>query len=394
MIITKYRLFLESQSNNMWSIIPESVKELHEIFKKNGKKLFVVGGAVRDFINGETPKDFDLCTDALPAEVLDMIGDRWRTTLQGQSFGVVVVYTEDEPKGMEIATFREDQYGDKLGITRNPDVKYSTIEKDVQRRDITFNALFYDLDKKEIIDLVGGAEDIKNKITRFIGEPNLRIQEDPLRILRMLRFTCRYDFKLDAESFEAIKKNKSRLSIISKERIWAMSGDNPGEIMKAWKQAMSFTKYLNLFTELELWNVLLPELVINSNIKDSNYLECYLANLFKNNDVRVLQRRLVQEFKIELEVTRKIIALINLLNLTPSNVTDIYKQVRIALITKEVILDWYKVNDIDDKMFLAFVDYKPSVSAEELMKQGFSGPELGNEIKRRETIAFSKKLEK
>lgn len=389
MIITKYKLFLESKSNDMWNIIPDSVKELHQLFKQKGKKLFVVGGAVRDFINNETPKDFDLCTDALPNEVLDIIGGKWRTTLQGQSFGVVVVYTDDQPKGMEIATFREDQYGDKLGITRNPDVKYSTIDKDVQRRDITFNALFYDLEKKEIIDLVDGVKDIKNKITRFIGEPNLRIKEDPLRILRILRFTCRYQFKLDTNSFDAIKANKSSLSIISKERIWAMSGDNPGEIMKAWKQSKSFSQYLNLFTDLDLWSVLLPGLEINTNIKDSEYLECYFANLLKNNDTRILTRRLVQEFKMETEFARKVLALVNLLNLTPFNVTDMYKQINIAAISKEVMLDWFQITGIKDRMFMAFLNYKPSVSSEDLMKQGFSGPELGREIKRREAIMFS-----
>ena len=176
----------------MWSIIPESVKELHLLFKKNSKKLYVVGGAVRDFLNSEKPKDFDLCTDATPDEVLDILGRNYKTNLQGKAFGVVVVYTHDQPKGMEIATFREDQYNDKLGVTRNPDVKFSTIEKDVERRDLTINGLFFDLDTKEIVDLVGGIEDLNNKIIRMIGDPELRIKEDPLRILRCLRAACRY----------------------------------------------------------------------------------------------------------------------------------------------------------------------------------------------------------
>ena len=388
MIITKYKIFLESLSNDMWTIIPESVKELHQLFKQNGKKLFVVGGAVRDFINGESPKDFDLCTDALPDEVLKIIDTKWRTTLQGQSFGVVVVYTEDQPKGMEIATMREDVYGDKLGTTRNPDVKYSTIEKDVERRDITFNALFYDLDKKEIIDLVGGLNDLKNKITKFIGNPSLRIKEDPLRILRMLRFNCRYDFRLDPESAKAIKENAETLSIISKERIWALSGDNPGEIMKAWKQAKSFTKYLKLFNLLDLWKALFPDLKINNDIRDSRYLEIYLANLLKENDFDKLSKRLVLEFKLEVEMVRKITALIELLNLNLENVTEIYKKCRVANITNEVISEWFKINDISSKLFLSFLKYKPSVSAEELMKKGFSGQELGKEIKRLESENF------
>lgn len=96
----------------MWDIIPESVKEIHKLFKRSGKSLYVVGGSVRDFLNNDTPKDFDLATDATPEEVLNIIGKRWRTTTQGESFFVVVVYTEDQPKGMEIATFRSETYRD------------------------------------------------------------------------------------------------------------------------------------------------------------------------------------------------------------------------------------------------------------------------------------------
>ena len=110
-MITKYKLFCESIKNDMWSIIPQSVKELHELFKSNGKKLYVVGGAVRDYLNDDKPKDFDLATDALPDEVLEILGSKYRTNLQGKAFGVVVVFTEDEPSGMEIATFRSDRYG-------------------------------------------------------------------------------------------------------------------------------------------------------------------------------------------------------------------------------------------------------------------------------------------
>jgi tRNA nucleotidyltransferase/poly(A) polymerase len=150
MKIKKYQQFLESQSSDMWNIIPQSVKELQLLFKSKGKKLYVVGGAVRDFLTGDKPKDFDLATDALPDEVLEIIGKDYKTNLQGKAFGVVVVFTDDQPEGMEIATFRED-----VSKGRNPEVKLGvTIEDDVKRRDLTYNALFYDLDNKEIADLL------------------------------------------------------------------------------------------------------------------------------------------------------------------------------------------------------------------------------------------------
>ena len=191
MKLKRYNQFLESNSSNMWSIIPDSVKELQLLFKSTGKKLYVVGGAVRDFLTGDTPKDFDLATDALPDEVLEILGKKYRTNLQGRAFGVVVVFTDEVPEGMEIATFRSDIYDGKLGKSRNPDVKFTTIDQDVLRRDLRINGLFYDLDKKEIVDLVGGIDDIKNGVIGMIGDPDLRIKEDPLRILRAIRMACR-----------------------------------------------------------------------------------------------------------------------------------------------------------------------------------------------------------
>lgn len=192
-MILKYLKFLESLKNinDMWDVIPQSVKDLHDLFSDKGKKLYLVGGSVRDFLTGDKPKDFDLATDALPDEVLEIIGSKYKTNLQGKAFGVVVVYTKDQPEGMEIATFREDLYDGKIGTTRNPDVKFTSIEQDVLRRDLRINGLFYDLEKREIVDLVGGVEDIKNRTISMIGDPDLRIKEDPLRILRAIRMACR-----------------------------------------------------------------------------------------------------------------------------------------------------------------------------------------------------------
>ena len=132
MKLKRYTQFLESKSD-MWDIIPQSVKELHKLFQGKGRKLYLVGGSVRDFLTGDKPKDFDLATDALPDEVLEIVGDKFRTNLQGKAFGVVVVYTKEVPEGMEIATFRED-----VSKGRNPEVKLGvTIEDDVKRRDLT-----------------------------------------------------------------------------------------------------------------------------------------------------------------------------------------------------------------------------------------------------------------
>jgi tRNA nucleotidyltransferase/poly(A) polymerase len=394
MIITKYEKFLESeQHKDMWDIIPESVKELHKLFQANGKKLFVVGGAVRDFLNGEKPKDFDLATDALPEEVQKILKG-YKTQLQGEAFGVVVVYTDDQPGGMEIATFREDVYGAKLGQTRNPDVKFSTIEKDVQRRDIPYNALFFDLDKREIVDLVGGLKDLESKVTRFVGQPELRIQEDPLRILRLFRFNCRYQFQIDAETAQAIQDNKELLKIITKERIW-------DEIKKAFKQAKDFTQYFELMNRFDIWPVIFPGVKINPQIQKSNYLEIYFANLFKLEDIsspkpgewRIkLMDIMVQNFKMDIDFSRKVIFLIDLLDLKPENVMELYKKKVVSRVTDEMINEWLDLNEIDDPMFDKFLDYAPSVSSEELMAKGFKGKALGDEIERLEIEKFKQMI--
>jgi tRNA nucleotidyltransferase/poly(A) polymerase len=380
-VIKKYKMFLESKSD-MWSIIPQSVKDLNEIFKKSGKKLYLVGGSVRDFLTGDKPKDFDLATDALPDEVIEMLKkNNYKFDKHGESFGVVVAYTDDCPEGIEIATFREDEYGDKLGKTRNPDVKFSTIEKDVLRRDIPFNAMFYDLDKREIVDLVGGREDLKKGITRFVGDPDVRIEEDALRILRSIRFTSRYGFVISEETKKSIKKNKNKLSIITKERIWE-------EFKKAFQQSKEFNYYLNIITELQLWSDIFPGSDINTDLVDTKNFLIVVSNLFRNENSNELERKMVRDYKIDGDTAKKVVFLISFLNFKPEYVFDFYKKKVQCAVKDSTILEWLKVNNIDDKWMIKFIDYRPSVSTEELMDKGFTGKRLGLEIKRLEIEKF------
>ena len=385
-MITKYKLFCESIKNDMWNIIPQSVKELHELFKSNGKKLYVVGGAVRDYLNSDKPKDFDLATDALPDEVLQILGDKYRTNLQGKAFGVVVVYTKDEPAGMEIATFRED-----VSKGRNPEVKLGvTIEDDVKRRDLTYNALFYDLDKREIVDLVGGVSDMENKVTRMVGNAIERIDEDSLRILRAFRFASRYGTPLSKDLSEAIKERKwlknidpetGEMKRISQERVWE-------EIKKAYKQAKSFKHYLEFFNEFDMWEEVFPGSKINTDIEECEEFTSYIANLFKFENTSRLEQKMILEYKIESDIATKVVFLIELLGLTVENAFDLYKKKIRCHASDHQIIDWLDTNNIHKSVFIRFIDYKPTVSAEELMSQGFKGRELGDEIKKREIENF------
>jgi tRNA nucleotidyltransferase/poly(A) polymerase len=374
----------------MWDIIPESVKELQLLFKSKGKKLFVVGGAVRDFLTGDTPKDFDLATDALPDEVLEILGNKYKTNLQGKAFGVVVVFTKDQPMGMEIATFRED-----VSKGRNPEVKLGvTIEDDVKRRDLTYNALFYDLDKKEIVDLTGGREHLNQGITQMVGDPTERFDEDSLRILRAFRFASRYGHPLHKDTEKAIEKRKQLENIdpesgemkrISQERIWE-------EMCKSWKQAKDYRNYLQFFTKFDMWSEVFPGSNINTELVDSKDFVVVIANLFKNENPDGLEKRLVQDYKIESETATKVVFLIRLLELTPDTAFDLHKSKLQCHIEDKTILEWLRVLGINDPVKIKFVEYKPTTSAQELMSQGFKGKSLGDEIKRIEIEKFKSML--
>jgi len=390
-LITKYNKFLESiQPKDMWDIIPQSVKDLNELFKEHGKKLYLVGGSVRDFLTGDKPKDFDLATDALPDEVLEIVGNTYRTNLQGKAFGVVVVFTKEVPEGMEIATFRED-----VSKGRNPEVKLGvTIEDDVKRRDLTYNSLFYDLDKREIVDLVGGKGDLEAGITRMVGDPIERFDEDSLRILRAFRFASRYEHPLHKDTEAAIAKRKQLENIdpetgemkrISQERVWE-------EVKKAWKQAKDFNFYLNFFTKFDMWDQVFPGSNINADLVKSSDFVVVMANLFKNEPLNKLELKLVQDYKIESDTAKKVMFLLSFSTLTPEIAFEMFKKKEQCFITDATILEWIKVCSINDPVKIKFLEYKPSTSAEELMAKGITGRELGLEIKRLEIENFKKLL--
>lgn len=381
MVIKNYKLFLESMSSDISSQIPKSIFDLNFMFKESDKELYLVGGSVRDHLIGKKIKDFDLTTNATPDEILKIIGDKYKTNLLGESFGVIVVYTNDQPEGIEIATFRSDIYDGKLGQTRNPDIQFSTIDEDVKRRDLSINGLFYDIENKKIIDLVGGIDDIKNKMVRMIGDPDLRIKEDPLRILRCIRFAYRYDFEIHGETVKSIKSNKESLNIITRERIWE-------EIKKAHSYNKDFINYLNLISELDIWHNIFLGSKINEKHLKTNTIEIIVANLFRNENINSLENKLVQSYKIPLDLTRKSIFLINFLNFKPEDVFDIYKKKIQCGIDDQIISGWLIINNISDKWHHKFLRYKPSVSSTDLMSMGFKGAELGKEIKRLEIEKF------
>ncbi len=379
----EFKKVYESTSS-LWDIIPQSIKDIHLLFQKNDKKLYIVGGAIRDFLKNETPKDFDLTTNALPDEVLSILNDKFKTNLQGKAYGTIVVFTKDQPDGIEITTFRQD-----ITKGRNPEVKLGvTIEDDVKRRDITFNALFYDLDTKEIVDLTGGKEDLEKNIVKMVGDPSQRFEEDTLRILRAFRFAARYGSDIDPLTKEAIKKNNKLLTLdpetntikrISQERIW-------DEFTKSFKQSKDFTHYLNLLTEYDMFSQMFPESIINTNQIKSDNLTIILSNLFINEDPFTLEKKLVQNYKIPIELSKKITLLVDISNFDVNLVYDYFKSKIQSKTTNETILEWGEI--LDNENIIKFSDYSPVVNIDDLIKKGFKKGDLGKEIRRIETNNF------
>lgn len=374
----------------MRNIIPESINRLHKIFKDNGKELFLVGGSVRDYIMGKKPKDFDLATSATPDEVSEILKD-YKIKRQGQAFNVVVVFTEDSPKGMEIATFREDIYGDKLGKTRNPDVVLSTIDKDVYRRDLTYNALFFDLDKNSVVDLVGGGADITNKISRFVGDPKLRITEDPLRILRALRFSSRFGFNVEDKSHIALSENSHMLSIITKDRCWI-------EIKKAFDECskVNFHKFFTDFVGHGVAKAYFDGIDLSKaffcDVVESNYLEIYFANLFKKLSIPDLEKILVDEYKFESTVAHRVAFLCELYKgIDPNQIQFYYKNSKDI---QDMVNKWFEINDFNSDIHKAFLEYKPVSIAKKFMEQGYKLEALGVKIKQTEIEHFNNLIKK
>lgn len=391
--IKKFNQFINESKISIEIDIPNDIVEISNAYIKAGKDIFLVGGAVRDFIQGVEPKDYDLVTNALPNESKEILKGFNVSDEQGKNFGVLRVYTKDEPEGYEIASYRRDISGGR--DTKGNDQKVEmggniTIEDDCNRRDLTMNALFYDIKNKQIVDLVGGVDDIKKGIVRAVGDAGQRFIEDRLRICRIFRFAARTGGEIDSKTAQSIKNDNRLKGVgpkddVSQERVWE-------EMTKAWKQAKDYNYYLNFFTKFDMWGEVFPGANINTEFVDSKNFTVVIANLFRDESVDGLEDRLIQEYKIDGDTVTKVIFLIKFLKFTPDVVFDTYKKKQQCAIDDATILEWLDVNNITDESFIKFVEYKPSVSAQDLMSQGFKGAELGIEIKRLEIEKFKKIL--
>ena len=180
--------------------------------RESGHVAYFAGGCVRDIVRGETPKDFDIATDANPEAVQKLFP---HTYAVGAHFGVILVV--ENGFQFEVATFRAD---DVYVDGRRPRaVHFSSPEEDAKRRDFTINGMFYDPVAEKVIDFVGGRADIEAELVRAIGDPAQRFAEDRLRMLRAVRFATVLDYQIDNQTWDALLANAASINEISAERI-------------------------------------------------------------------------------------------------------------------------------------------------------------------------------
>ncbi len=180
---------------------------------KGGFECYLVGGSVRDMLLGYEVYDYDFATNAHPETVMRLFRKVVPTGIKHGTVSVII-----GQRAFEVTTYRSD--GTYIDGRRPETVLFSqTLEEDVKRRDFTINGLAYDLDREVIIDYIGGLQDIEEKVIRTIGDPIARFNEDGLRAFRACRFAAKLNFKIDPETFNAIKQTLEISKMVSIERI-------------------------------------------------------------------------------------------------------------------------------------------------------------------------------
>lgn len=229
--------------------MPKWVNYILDTLNEFGYESYIVGGCVRDSLLGRKPKDWDITTNSLPEEVIDIFtGLGYKVIETGLKHGTVTVIIDKE--GFEITTYRVDgdysdgRHPDNVTFTRN-------LKDDLSRRDFTINALAYN-DKEGLIDYFNGVEDLRNKVIKCVGSPLCRYNEDSLRMIRCIRFASQLNFNIEELTKLHIKKLSKNISYLSKERI-------RDEICKILVSSYP-EKGLLLLMELGLLSEIIPEL--------------------------------------------------------------------------------------------------------------------------------------
>lgn len=355
--------------------IPPDIDAINRVFLQNNHQLYLVGGCVRDAVMGSKPKDFDLATDALPDRVEQIMNAAgFRTLPTGKAFGIINVITDNDT--FEVATFRRDQGSSD---SRRPDsVEFTDMAEDAFRRDLSINALYYDLATKEVIDLVGGLDDIKSGTIRTVGNPEDRFNEDRLRIARAIRFAARTGHDVSPEIDATLRKNSS-MQGISMERI-------RDEFIKGIHSAKSVVYFLTLLDRYNLFRDVFPNATINKNFIEEHDHEILIAWLLRDNAIDATMK-VLQAGKYSVKEMKCIKFLLILSSLSPNTAYVLKKAEATSTATKEQVKKFGDLIGVSNNLLNAFLKFELSVSGADL--QGVKpGPEMGVMIKDMETKNF------
>lgn len=192
----------------------EFARNVVQVLQSAGFEALWAGGCVRDLLLGHPPSDYDVATNATPEQVMKLFR---RTIPVGVSFGVVRVLGPKPAGDVEVATFRSD--GAYIDGRRPESVEYGTAEVDASRRDFTINGMFLNPITGEVLDYVGGREDLLNHRLRAIGDPIARFREDKLRLLRAVRFAARFGLEVEPATLDAVRSMADQIAVVAAERI-------------------------------------------------------------------------------------------------------------------------------------------------------------------------------
>jgi poly(A) polymerase len=232
--------------------IPENVLKVLYRLHRSGYRAYLCGGSVRDLLMGRTPKDFDVVTDAHPAEVRRLFRN---SRIIGRRFRLVHIIFQDQV--VEVATFRREPER-TVAETENEDFlitddnTFGSPLQDARRRDFTINALFYNIADFSVIDYVGGIDDLRDSRVRVIGDPDLRFREDPVRMMRAIEFASRLGFEIEAETYNGILRHRAEILKASPPRV---SEEILELLRRGWSRGA-----IRLMVDTGLLEPLLPEI--------------------------------------------------------------------------------------------------------------------------------------
>ncbi len=235
-----------------------------EMLKTAGYIAYIVGGSVRDLLLNYTPKDFDISTSARPEEVKRLFS---RCILIGRRFRLAHVYFGK--KLIEVATFRQGDVEDESLIVS--DNIWGSEQEDVTRRDFTINGLFYDPIEEKIIDYVNGYEDAKKFLLRSIGNPFIRFKQDPVRMIRLIKFRARFGLNVDQESVDALFECRSEILKSSPARILE-------EILRMLESGSSH-QFIKLLVHHNILDIILPNISTFLESSNGNNIYSYLQEV-------------------------------------------------------------------------------------------------------------------